>query len=200
MSVWEENFGRKTEGKEAGSRRFDLLWRIVCEIVCCATAPPQNNSPAATVVLYDVIVWISTASTACLAPPTDSTLGSFEMSKICAEPVSGDLRFVSVAALTKSMMGNNLLTTQLNYHIASNKRDAAFSSKMFNLYIWCHVVVLKLCMYIPKHYCSAISEWDMWLLYNKTNRNIHKWIYIVLCNELPASLLLCYRFMFYSVG
>ncbi len=54
MSVWEENFGRKTEGKGAGSRsawRFDLLWIIFWEIVCCASVPqPHLNkfSPAAT--------------------------------------------------------------------------------------------------------------------------------------------------------
>ncbi len=60
MSVWEENFGRKTEGKGAGSRsawRFDLLWRIVCEIVCCASVPQphlKKNSPAATGNKYQV--------------------------------------------------------------------------------------------------------------------------------------------------
>ncbi len=54
MSVWEENFGWKTEGKGAGSRsawRFDLLWRIVCEIVCYASVPQphlKKNAPAAT--------------------------------------------------------------------------------------------------------------------------------------------------------
>ncbi len=45
MSVWEENFGRKTEGKGAGSRsawRFDLLWRIVCEFFCCASVPQPH--------------------------------------------------------------------------------------------------------------------------------------------------------------
>ncbi len=38
MSVWEENFGRKTEGTGTGSRsawQFDLLWKIVC----CASVP-----------------------------------------------------------------------------------------------------------------------------------------------------------------
>ncbi len=41
MSVWEENFGRKTEGKGAGSRsawQFDLLWRIIC----CASVPQPH--------------------------------------------------------------------------------------------------------------------------------------------------------------
>ncbi len=45
MSVWEENFGTKTKGKAAGSRsawRFDLLWRIVCEIVCCPSVPQPH--------------------------------------------------------------------------------------------------------------------------------------------------------------
>ncbi len=51
---FERTFGRKTEGKGAGSRsawRFDLLWRFVCEIVCCASVPQphlKKNSPAAT--------------------------------------------------------------------------------------------------------------------------------------------------------
>ncbi len=55
------NFGRKTEGKGAGSRsawRFDLLWRIVCEIVCCASVPqPYLNifSPAATAVTSSTV-------------------------------------------------------------------------------------------------------------------------------------------------
>ncbi len=141
-------FERRTLAETLKVKELGPDGLIYCEeLFVKLFAVPQPHlktiSPAATVVLYDVIVWISTASTACLAPPTDSTLGSFEMSKICAEPVSGDLRFLSVAALTKSMMGNNLLTTQLNYHIASSKRDAAFSSKMFNFHIWCHVVVLK---------------------------------------------------------
>ncbi len=41
MSVWEENFGRKTEGTGAGSRsawQFDLLWRILC----CASVPQPH--------------------------------------------------------------------------------------------------------------------------------------------------------------
>ncbi len=54
MSVWEETFGIKTVDKGAGSRsawRFDLLWRIICEIVCCASVPQPHLKmflPAAT--------------------------------------------------------------------------------------------------------------------------------------------------------
>ncbi len=60
MSVWEENFGRKTKGKGAGSRsawRFDLLWRIVCEIVCRASVPQphlKKKSPSATGNKYQI--------------------------------------------------------------------------------------------------------------------------------------------------
>ncbi len=170
MSVWEENFGRKTEGKGAGSRRFDLLWRIVCDFICCATAPPQNNFTSR----HCCTLWCNSVDKPrlhCLFSPAHR----FYIRLVWDEQ---NLRWTGLRRslqdacliemfLTKSMMGNNLLTTQLNYHIASNKRDAAFSSKMFNLHIWCRVVVLKLCMYIPKHYCSAISEWDMWLFYKK---------------------------------
>ncbi len=184
--------------KELGPDGFIYCEELFVKLFAVPQPHLSKCSPAATVVLYDVIVWISPASTACLAPPTDSTLGSVEMrwtglrrslqdacllemflkavrlalisrwrmTEISCASESA-VQSSAVAALTKSMMGNNLLTTQLNYHIASNKHDAAFSSKMFNFHIWCHVVVFKLCMYIPKHYCSAISEWDMWLLLTK---------------------------------
>ncbi len=43
-------------------------------------------------------------------------------------------------ALTKSMMGNDWLTTPLLL-IGSDNRDVAFSAKMFNFFIWFHVIV-----------------------------------------------------------
>ncbi len=49
--------------------------------------------------------------------------------------------------------------------IGSDNCDAAFSAnlkKKKNL-ISCDCV-FKLCLNIPKHYDSAISVWDMWLL------------------------------------
>ncbi len=51
MSVWEENFGRKTEGKGAGSRsawRFYLLWRIVVKFFAVPQPHLNKTSPAAT--------------------------------------------------------------------------------------------------------------------------------------------------------
>ncbi len=49
--------------------------------------------------------------------------------------------------------------------IGSHNCDAVFSAKMFFFFylISCDCV-LKLCLNIPKHYDSAISVWDMWLL------------------------------------
>ncbi len=44
----EPNFGSKTEGKGAGSRSawwFDLLWRIVCGIVCSPTSKYFHQLP-----------------------------------------------------------------------------------------------------------------------------------------------------------
>ncbi len=74
MSVWEENFGRKTKGKGAGSRsawRFDLLWIIVCWIVCSPTSKKCHQPPLILVLgrmtknLYHLIFQNFTGFTVC---------------------------------------------------------------------------------------------------------------------------------------